>query len=649
MHRGWRRASRDDRDRSRATLVVTRSPADRSPALAATGVTVRFGGLTALSDVSIEVEPGTDRRPRRSQRRRQVDAARGAVRVAAARTAGRVRLRGEDVTNASPRARASRGLARTFQQPELFLGLTVREHLVLAYRARVAPSRLWRDMFDPRSLFPPSAEENEQVDGILELLRLTRVAKAPVAALPLGVARLVEVGRALASDPHVLLLDEPLSGLDMKASENLLAVFTQIVEQADHPLSLIIVEHDVAAVLALSRHGLRARLRRAHRGRHPGGDPQRSRRPGRLPGRQRSPGEVDSRRGAAGARAFMTEPILEVRDLDVRYGSSQALFGVSLTVQPGTVLAVLGANGAGKSTLARAVSGLVAPTAGKVFFEGRDVTGLPAHRIRQLGLTYIPEGRGIFPGLSVIDNLRMAVAQERRQDRAGAIDRAIDRFPVLGQRSTQRAGSLSGGEQQMLALARALAVSPKLVIADEMSLGLAPLVAESVFEGLEEARRSGITIVLSEQFVHRALAMADSCVILTRGRVGWSGPASEAGQEVIDRYLGEAGRGDPRWRYERVTVTSPRSRAIRAFAEGSQARFAYSPAASTKGPRGVGPGRECRTCNQRDESMRLHRRRHADAVLAAAVVGLPLALVATTTAPARPHRRRRSPSPTSPT
>jgi branched-chain amino acid transport system ATP-binding protein len=183
---------------------------------------------------------------------------------------------------------------------------------------------------------------------------------------------------------------------------------------------------------------------------------------------------------------------------------------------------------------------LVPPTAGKVFFEGRDVTGLAAHRIRRQGLTYIPEGRGIFPGLSVVDNLRMAVAQERRQDRPGAIDRAIQRFPVLGTRSTQRAGSLSGGEQQMLALARALAVSPKVVIADEMSLGLAPLVAESVFEGLEEARRSGITIVLSEQFVHRALAMADSCVILRRGRVGWAGPASEAGQEVIDRYLGEA-------------------------------------------------------------------------------------------------------------
>jgi branched-chain amino acid transport system ATP-binding protein len=236
----------------------------------------------------------------------------------------------------------------------------------------------------------------------------------------------------------------------------------------------------------------------------------------------------------------VTEPILEVSDLDVYYGTSQALFGVSLSVLPGTVVAVLGANGAGKSTLARVVSGLVRSTSGRVAFEGRDVTNFPAHRIRKLGLTYIPEGRGIFPGLSVIDNLKMAVAQERRADRPEAIARAVERFPVLGQRSNQLAGSLSGGEQQMLALARALAVSPKLVIADEMSLGLAPLIAESVFEGLDEARRSGITIVLSEQFVHRALEMADSCVILTRGHVGWTGTAGEAGQEVIDRYLGEA-------------------------------------------------------------------------------------------------------------
>ena len=225
--------------------------AGTAPAMAASGVTVRFGGLTALSDVSIEVGPGRIAGlvgPNGAGKSTLLAVLSGLLRP----NAGRVVLGGQDVTGASPRSRAGRGLARTFQQPELFMGLTVREHLVLAHRARVSRVRLWRDMFDPRALLPASRDENDHIDGLLEMLRLTRVAQAPVAALPLGVARLVEVGRALASDPRVLLLDEPLSGLDMKACENLLTVFRQIVDQNEHPLSVVIVEHDVAAVLSLS-------------------------------------------------------------------------------------------------------------------------------------------------------------------------------------------------------------------------------------------------------------------------------------------------------------------------------------------------------------------------------------------------------------
>jgi len=236
----------------------------------------------------------------------------------------------------------------------------------------------------------------------------------------------------------------------------------------------------------------------------------------------------------------MTEPLLRVENLDVAYGRSQALFGVSLEVMPGSMMAVLGANGAGKSTLARAISGLVPASSGTVCFDGQPINGLPAYKIRRLGLTYIPEGRGIFPGLTVNENLRMAVGQEPRGERTAAIERAIDMFPVLGERRSQRAGSLSGGEQQMLALARALAVPPRLIIADEMSLGLAPIVAEAVFQSLDEARRSGITILLIEQFVNRALALADHCAILTRGEVGWTGPAADAQDEVLERYLGAA-------------------------------------------------------------------------------------------------------------
>jgi branched-chain amino acid transport system ATP-binding protein len=232
---------------------------------------------------------------------------------------------------------------------------------------------------------------------------------------------------------------------------------------------------------------------------------------------------------------------LRVTGLEVRYGAAQAVFGVDLTVASGQMLAVLGANGAGKTSLARAISGLVPASAGTVELNGKDVTRWRADRRRKAGLVYIPEGRGIFPGLSVGENLRMAVRPAgRRAERAEAMERAALLFPILGQRAGQRAGSLSGGEQQMLALARALAVQPKVLIADELSLGLAPLVVDAVFEGVQAASRDGVSVVLIEQFVHRALALADSALIMNRGQVAWTGPAADAGAEVLERYLGSS-------------------------------------------------------------------------------------------------------------
>lgn len=235
------------------------------------------------------------------------------------------------------------------------------------------------------------------------------------------------------------------------------------------------------------------------------------------------------------------DPILRTLDLDVRYGAARALSNVSIELFAGDMVALLGPNGAGKSTFGRALSGLVPVAGGKIEYEGHDVTRWPPHRRQRAGLTYIPEGRGVFPGLSVLDNLKMAVRQAGgATERETAIDRAIELFPVLGSRRRQQAGSLSGGEQQMLALARALAVEPKVVIADEMSLGLAPLVVDAVFEGLEHARSTGVTVLLIEQFIHRALGMADHAVILSQGQVAWSGAAAEAGPEVLASYLGEA-------------------------------------------------------------------------------------------------------------
>jgi len=233
------------------------------------------------------------------------------------------------------------------------------------------------------------------------------------------------------------------------------------------------------------------------------------------------------------------EPLLRVTDLEVAYGEARALFGVSFDVRAGSVTAVLGANGAGKSSLASAIAGVVKPRAGRVEFDGHDITGRSAHSICKLGLAYVPENRNLFPHLSVKENLwgQLRFSLPRGQRKA-AYERALEMFPVLAQRRRQSAGTLSGGEQQMLSLARVLAASPKVLIADEMSLGLAPLIVEVVFESLTKARDEGITVLLIEQFVERALGFADDAVVLRNGLVGWQGPASEAGEELLAEYLG---------------------------------------------------------------------------------------------------------------
>jgi ABC-type branched-subunit amino acid transport system ATPase component len=221
------------------------------PALAAAGVTVRFGGLTALSDVSIDVPPGTIVGlvgPNGAGKSTLFAVISGLVRP----VTGRVFIAGQDVTAMGTAHRARLGLARTFQHPELFMGMTVRDHLVLAHRAHYERHRCWSDLVNPRAVFSPTNVETEHVDDLLELLGLTEIAKTQVSVLPLGLSRLVEVGRALATNPKVVLLDEPLSGLDVRATDNLIAAFERCVANSRHDLSLLMVEHDVASVLALS-------------------------------------------------------------------------------------------------------------------------------------------------------------------------------------------------------------------------------------------------------------------------------------------------------------------------------------------------------------------------------------------------------------
>ena len=226
-------------------------------------------------------------------------------------------------------------------------------------------------------------------------------------------------------------------------------------------------------------------------------------------------------------------PVLRVRGLDVSYGDHQVLFGVDLDVGAGEVLALLGTNGAGKSTLLRAISGLSHAGRGRVTHRGRDVTAVDAAARVALGIVQVPGGRAVFPGMSVLDNLLagchlFAWNTERVQDRIGEV---LGLFPRLGERLDQAAGTLSGGEQQMLALAKALVLEPDVLLVDELSLGLAPVVVQELLEVVRGLREQGTTMVIVEQSVNVALSIADRAVWMEKGRVRWTGPAAR----LLDR------------------------------------------------------------------------------------------------------------------
>ena len=220
-------------------------------------------------------------------------------------------------------------------------------------------------------------------------------------------------------------------------------------------------------------------------------------------------------------------------------------------MKPGAIVALLGSNGAGKSTVARVVSGLVTASSGRITFNNQDIAAMPAFKIARLGMVHVPEGRGIFSSLSVEENLLLSFRQRlARTNVPAALEQAYTAFPILADRKGQIAGTLSGGQQRILALSRVLATPPRLLIVDELSLGLAPAIVDNVYETLVKIRETGCAVLVVEQQVDRALAIADEAVLLARGLVAWSGPASEA-SAAMDKVLGGRHDGHVRRRRRR--------------------------------------------------------------------------------------------------
>jgi ABC-type branched-subunit amino acid transport system ATPase component len=472
---------------------------------------------------------------------------------------GRVVFDGQVLDGVPIHRRARLGIGRTFQRMELFAEMTARDHLMAAARVHDRGGLL----LDLCNKGAPSAEDRSKVDEILDLLGIADIADRPAESLSLGHGRLVELGRALATEPRLLMLDEPSSGLDRVETAGLADVLVRVVEARG--IGVLLVEHDLELVrhitsrlyvLELGRlliSGPTARVlddtevRRAYLG-ETADTPEVS--AGHQAPAAVGPtlsGPAISVREPAPATARSSDgmtsgsaPLLELEGVEAAYGPFRALFGVSFSVPQGSAVALLGPNGAGKSTVARVATGLVPLTSGRICFDGRDVTGLRPHRLARRGMVHVAEGRSVFSTLSVAENLGIHFRRARgRASVAESFERSYEAFPILHQRRHQRAGTLSGGEQRMLALAAVLANPPKMLVVDELSLGLAPRLIDDVYQSLETIHQAGTSLLIVEQHVARALALAEYYVLLGKGEVVRQGRAEHV-EEVIAYLPGES-------------------------------------------------------------------------------------------------------------
>ena len=512
--------------------------------LEARGISKRFAGIAALDDVSLDVESGEAVGligPNGAGKTTFFNCLLGML----SPDRGHVSFDGADISRYPVYKRARLGLGRTFQRIELFGGMTVRDHLIVAGRSRLGTGRLWKDCLN---LARPTSDELAATEATLALLGLTDVEDHPIESLSLGRTRLVELGRALMTEPRLLLLDEPSSGLDQHETRTLVTTLKDV--QRERGTAMLLVEHDVEMVRdftsrvfvldfgTLIASGATAAVmsddavRTAYLGELAGTDDIKATAPS-----PRITAHPTSREPVAAPVA----PVLELRDVEAGYGPFRALFGVSFAIPEGDVVALLGANGAGKSTVARLVSGLIPITAGSVRFDGVEIGGMKPWRIAPLGIVQAPEGRSVFSSLTVEENLTLDFRRNLgRRGVAAGLERAYELFPRLGERRRQLAGNLSGGEQRMLSLARVLVRPPRLLVVDELSLGLAPIAIDDVYATLAVVRQEGTTLLLIEQYVGHALRFADSVVLLQHGEVKFDGPTSELG-DVAARLMPTSG------------------------------------------------------------------------------------------------------------
>jgi ABC-type branched-subunit amino acid transport system ATPase component len=502
-----------------------------SALLETAGLTRRFGGLVAVDDLALKIEEGSIWAiigPNGAGKTTAFNVVTGFL----SPSGGSVRYAGRDITGQPAHRLVEQGIARTFQNIRLFPLMTALENVVTGAHVRLKSHPLGAILALPSSRREELEAERAGM-ALLERVGLAAEADTLAGELPYGSQRRLEIARALASKPRLLLLDEPAAGANPYES----AVLARLIRDIrDSGVTVVLIEHDMSVVMRLSDgitvldHGRKLaegtpetirdddRVIEAYLGRDSGADTRRAAAP------------------VAGARSA-----LELQGLEVSYGAIAAVKGIDLGVDEGEVITLIGANGAGKSTSLKAIAGVVRPRAGAIRLFGERVTDAGAEAMVGRGVVLVPEGRQIFGRMSVHENLLMGAHQRSDgPEVAQDVDYVFGLFPVLRERRDQFGGTLSGGEQQMLAIGRALMARPRILMLDEPSLGLSPVLVQQVFEIIARLRDEGRTILLVEQNARMALSVANRGYVIQTGRIVLHGSAAmllESAQ-VRDAYFG---------------------------------------------------------------------------------------------------------------
>jgi ABC-type branched-subunit amino acid transport system ATPase component len=497
-----------------------------------------FGGVRAVDGVSLEVEQGSIQGligPNGAGKTTLVNVVTGYARF----QSGRAWLEADELSGLPAHRIAGLGIARTFQNIRLFKDLTAIENVLIGMHTRRRDDTLAQLATLP--IFR-GAERDRIKDtyALLETVGLPRsVSTRHAGTLPYGDQRRLEIARALALKPRLLILDEPAAGMNPSEKQGVRELIERL--NADG-LTVLLIDHDMRLVMGVCKRvavlnfgkkiadgtpeevSTDATVIKAYLG--TGGEREVTSAPGAGGVNEETAVEQAAVTSKAGREP--DKAILDVDDLTVSYGAIVAVRRVSFRVAAGEVVALIGANGAGKSTILNSLSGLIRPESGTATFDGLDLTNAKASSIVRHGLVQVPEGREILARQTVLENLELATWA--RRDGASTrqqIDAVLKRFPILGERRDLSAGSLSGGEQQMLAIARGLLAKPRLLLLDEPSLGLAPQMVDEVFRAIEEIHKDGTTILLVEQNALRALAIADRAYVIETGRILLSGSGDD--------------------------------------------------------------------------------------------------------------------------